>query len=770
MSDSPEDDAAQRLGRYTLFGEIAAGGMATVCFGRLAGEAGFAKTVAIKRLHPELARDEGFREMFVEEARLAARIRHPNVVPTLDVVAEGGELFLVMEYVHGESLSRLLRAMRARTEHVSPKIAAAVMSGVLHGLHAAHEATNEAGEPLNLAHRDVSPQNVIVGADGVARVIDFGIAKARSSAQTTREGELRGKLPYMAPEQLGTTPASRLTDIYAAAVVLWEMLSGRRLFEADDERVVFGRIIAGAEGLPSAFAPDIPPALDAAVMRGLAKDPDARFATARDMALAIEEATPLATHTQVGAWVERVARDALTSRGRRLARVESVMSTSNVAALDRASSPPHPAPPRSARPPPSARPPASAPPPPLATGLPPPDIDPLGPPRAGLSKLPALPADTRPKASRGSGAIVALGLLLVASVGGYVGVPALVERHLVAGAKERGMTLTVADVTLSAHAIHLRGVELTAPEVPGARVSAPTVELGLEGLSIVRIAADEADVALDGATLPTLDALDRFRRARFPSVEPPLGAIVAENLRLSWGRALGDATRIVVENARVEIARVEGRALGQDLSATLGLVKLETPFGTFGPYAGTALRDPRSWHGKLRLDATGAANLQATWSADGTGAVQLDASPLTLAELGLPPGFGRAQVLGTVRWAVPGPSKVDARVDLTVRGLSAFGAPTDLRVEADVTGDVRHALPLANAALTVDGVRAPATGTLDASSGLRIDAKALGPRRPCPGDAPAQIAAELALDLRHVEETRGRLLSPGRCGAKRGTP
>jgi eukaryotic-like serine/threonine-protein kinase len=766
MSDPPADDAAQRLGRYTLFGEIAAGGMATVCFGRLAGEAGFAKTVAIKRLHPELARDEGFREMFVDEARLAARIRHPNVVPTLDVVSEGGELFLVMEYVHGESLGRLLRTLRAQKEPVAPKIAAAIMTGVLHGLHAAHEAKSEEGEPLHLVHRDVSPQNVIVGVDGVARVIDFGIAKATSSAQTTREGELRGKLPYMAPEQLGTTPASRRTDIYAAAVVLWEMLAGRRLFEADDERVVYGRIVAGASEPPSAFARDVPTALDDVVMRGLARNPNGRFATAREMALAIEEATPLATHSAVGAWVERSARDALTARARRLARVESAMSTANVAALVRAS--PVPAAPRSVRPPPSARPPpSSAPPAPAA--LPPPDIDPLGPPRAGLSKLPPAPMETQPK-RKGTGAIALLGLLLVGSVGTYVGVPALIERHLVTGARERGMVLATADVSVSARAIRLRGVEVTAPEVPGARLSAPSVELGLQGLSIARISADEADVAVDGPLGPTLTKLEGFASSHLAGAPATLDAVVAENLRLAWTQPLGDATRLVVENARVELARAGGRALGHDLAATLGLVKLETPLGTFGPYAGTLARDAESLHGKLRLDATGAANVQATLSADGTSAVQLDASPLTLAELGFPPAFGRAQVLGSARWAVPGPSKVDAHLDVTVRGLAILGVVGDLRFEADAAGDARQALPLTSAALTVDGVRAPITGVLYPSDGPRLEARAVGPRRPCPGDAPAQISADLALDARHLERTRGRLLSPGRCGAKRGTP
>src|SRR4051812_48595350 len=150
------------VGRYALHGEIASGGMATVHFGRLLGPAGFSRTVAVKRLHPHLAKDPEFTSMFLDEARLAARIRHPNVVPTLDVVSLEGELFLVMEYVPGESLSRLIKAARVDDSIIPLPIVGAIVAGALHGLHAAHEATSERRDPLDLVHRDVSPQNVLV--------------------------------------------------------------------------------------------------------------------------------------------------------------------------------------------------------------------------------------------------------------------------------------------------------------------------------------------------------------------------------------------------------------------------------------------------------------------------------------------------------------------------------------------------------------------------------------------------------------------------------
>src|ERR1041385_2717351 len=190
------------IGRYALFGEIASGGMATVHFGRLVGPVGFSRTVAIKRLHPQYAKDPEFVSMFLDEARLAARIQHPNVVTTLDVVALPNEVFLVMEYVQGESLSRLVKNTTKAGERMPWGHIVSVMAGMLHGLHAAHEAKSERREPLNIVHRDVSPQNVLVGTDGVARVLDFGVAKAAMRVGSTRDNQMKGKLSYMSPEQL----------------------------------------------------------------------------------------------------------------------------------------------------------------------------------------------------------------------------------------------------------------------------------------------------------------------------------------------------------------------------------------------------------------------------------------------------------------------------------------------------------------------------------------------------------------------------------------
>ena len=320
------------IGRYAIYGEIAAGGMATVHLGRLLGEAGFSRTVAIKRLHEHFAKDPDFVAMFLDEARLASRVRHPNVVSILDVVTLGQEIFLVMDYVQGESLSRLIRAARTGKKLVPPKIALSIMVGALHGLHAAHEAKSEDGSLLGIVHRDVSPQNILVDIDGVARVIDFGVAKAAGRLQNTREGTLKGKLQYMPPEQIEGEAVDRRSDIYAASVVLWEVLTGKRLFKSNQEvsvlHEIMTKVVNGQIEPPSEHAPGLPKSLDQIVLRGLSAKPEDRFDTAREMAVEIEKALVVASTRVVGDWVESVAGDILKQKSERIAEIESISTMS----------------------------------------------------------------------------------------------------------------------------------------------------------------------------------------------------------------------------------------------------------------------------------------------------------------------------------------------------------------------------------------------------------------------------------------------------------
>jgi serine/threonine-protein kinase len=337
MGEAAERSSSTMIvGRYALHGEIASGGMATVCFGRLLGPIGFSRPVAIKRLHPQLAKDESARAMFIDEARLAARIHHPNVVQTLDVIHEGDELLLVMEYVHGESLAKLVRAAKRRGDRVPLPVALAIVAGMLQGLHAAHEAKGEDGRPLGIVHRDVSPQNVLVGADGCPRVLDFGIARAEVRIESTREGIIKGKLAYMAPEQFRGAAITRAADIFAAGVVMWELLVGKRLlFKGDGgDAAMVEKLLHGTFEAPSRVAPAVPSALDAIVLKALARDPAERFATAREMALAIEAHGGLATPTQISSWVEELADVALAERTAKLSELERSSSRLRAAGGD----------------------------------------------------------------------------------------------------------------------------------------------------------------------------------------------------------------------------------------------------------------------------------------------------------------------------------------------------------------------------------------------------------------------------------------------------
>ncbi len=299
--------------------------MATVYFGRLLGPVGFSRTVAIKRLHPQFAKDPEFVAMFLDEARLAARVKHPNVVSILDVVAREGELFLVMEYVHGESLSRVLRLAAAAGRELPLAVLSAIAVGMLCGLHAAHEARDEYGERLNIVHRDVSPQNVLVGADGVSRLLDFGIAKAVGRLQTTREGQFKGKLSYMSPEQIVQGPVDRRSDVYAAGVVLWGALAGVLPFVGGEASVMY-QILNVKVAPPSSVRSSVPPELDALVLRAMAQSPTDRFASALEMASELERIAPPATQLSVAAWLADVASVTLEERAAQVREVEGLPS------------------------------------------------------------------------------------------------------------------------------------------------------------------------------------------------------------------------------------------------------------------------------------------------------------------------------------------------------------------------------------------------------------------------------------------------------------
>ncbi len=286
--DAP-GDGLPRIGRYELVGELASGGMAVVFLARLAGVGGFQRLFALKRLHPHLARETEFVAMFLDEARLAASVRDAHAVPILEVgISEAGDHFVVMEYVEGASLAVLIATATQQQGWVPTGAALRITLDALAGLHAAHEARDERGEPLGIVHRDVSPHNVLVGVDGVARLTDFGIARAASRLTSTRDGAFKGKLSYMAPEQAGGEEVDRRADVFAAAVIAWELLANRRLFRGTNDLHTVHLLLYEPIPLLGEFHPGAPPALEAALARALDRDPGARFATAAEFAEAIE--------------------------------------------------------------------------------------------------------------------------------------------------------------------------------------------------------------------------------------------------------------------------------------------------------------------------------------------------------------------------------------------------------------------------------------------------------------------------------------------------
>ncbi len=279
-----------QLGRYELIKPIARGGMATVCLARVSGEGGFERLVAIKLMHPHIADDKEFVAMFLDEARIAARIRHPNVVSTLDVDRSSDGLFLVMEYVDGESLHTVLRHAARNRLSLPLDVAARIGIDMLEGLHAAHELKDEHGAPLQLIHRDVSPQNVLIGRDGVGRLTDFGVALARSRLATTQGAGLKGKVAYLSPEQIRGENLDRRADIFAASIVLWELLSGRRLFRGKSEAETLAAILAGNVTPLNQLHPAIGENLSAVVLRGLSQSRQDRYESAVGMADALDYA------------------------------------------------------------------------------------------------------------------------------------------------------------------------------------------------------------------------------------------------------------------------------------------------------------------------------------------------------------------------------------------------------------------------------------------------------------------------------------------------
>ncbi len=307
---------SRHFGHYVIHCEVGRGGTATV-FAGTDLESG--RRVAIKKLHEFLATDPRFASMLAEEARLGARIESRHAVPIRDLVASDGNIFAVMEYIHGESLAGVLKTS---SSGLPLPICTAIVSDALAGLQAAHQARGPSGEHLGLVHRDVAPDNILIGTDGLARLTDFGIAKALGRGQVTATGVVKGKLRYMAPEQAGGETSLR-SDVFAMGVVLWECLTGRHLFDAEHESTVLSQLISQNIVAPSTIRSGLSTELDAVVMRALARAPDARFGSAGEMREALMATGVPASHTAVAAYLNGACGPRLEERALQLAAHEA---------------------------------------------------------------------------------------------------------------------------------------------------------------------------------------------------------------------------------------------------------------------------------------------------------------------------------------------------------------------------------------------------------------------------------------------------------------
>ena len=279
-----------RYGKYEIVGPLATGGMADLFLARQRGPSGFETLAVVKRIRPHLAANQEFVRLFLDEARLAAQLRHPNVVSVYDAGQERGEYFFVMEYVHGRDLRALLDVAAGHGRVITVDEAISIAVGVCAGLHHAHERTDPGGRPLGIVHRDISPSNVLIGFEGAVKLADFGIAKATQAAsKEPGTNSLRGKVSYMSPEQCLALPLDRRADLYALSVVLYELTVGARPHgEAPSEFLALKQTLEAPIRPPSALRPGYPEELERIVLRGLERDRDKRWWSAREMQLELE--------------------------------------------------------------------------------------------------------------------------------------------------------------------------------------------------------------------------------------------------------------------------------------------------------------------------------------------------------------------------------------------------------------------------------------------------------------------------------------------------
>lgn len=709
--------------RYALFAEIGGDETGSVHVGRLVGAAGAAPAVAIKKLSPALAKDPDFVATFLDEVGLAARVQHANVVPTLDVVRDGGDVLVVTALVTGESLALLAEAVRTSGQRLDPPVACAILAGVLHGLHAAHDAKNEFSEPLGIVHGGVSPRNILVGTDGVPRLVDFGVARAVRQMPQTRRPPMKGKPRYMAPAQIRGAAPTRVSDVWGATVVLWELLTGEPLFHAADDDALAQCVLCAPIRDPSELTPKVPPALDAIVRKGLERDPKQRFATAGQMAAAIEQAAPVALPSEVGATVERMCGEAIATRAERIRESASAPATQGLPATPIVPSrefiadalwggqdKTHP---------PLAHPNLSPEPADVAQGL-------------AKRQSPQVP---RSGAARrwGIGALMVgvTGLLVFGAA--LLSIPWYAKERVIATAAARGLSVTIDDATGGLRGVTFHGVTASVPEMPGARATLADLELELRGLELEKATLGHAEVSLDGSPSKTL-ALAALWYAHHQGSASEARSdngvhVVVPSAHLVWSHAFGEDGKIEAADITGDLVPATSNRIGDEFQFTTPKLIVTSNAGAIGPWRVDLERDPDALHARIAFDPPVPDGPTAMITRMNTGKISVEVniprSPLD--RIGIPPSVlakfhhlpDQAEV--KLHYARTPDDRADAFLTATIFGVHAppFTGPIDVKISGSLAGNASGPLDLLGGTLTVGPVHATVAGPVLIQDGVR---------------------------------------------------
>ncbi len=732
-------------GRYAVFDELASGGMATVFLACRLGAGDRPRVVAVKKLFEQYAKQPEFVTMFLDEAHIAARIRHPNVVATHEFLRVPGSLAIVMDFVLGVSLLDLWAIHHDRGTFPPADVTATILCDVLEGLHAAHEAEDDRGQPFGLVHRDVSPHNVLVGKDGTSRVIDFGIAKAAGRLQITEAGVMKGKFAYMAPEQIRARGVDRRVDVYSSGIVLWEALTGRPLFPPNEDGLDGEQFVQRGTRdvpppLPSSLNPDVPPGFDSIVRRALAFDPERRFSTAREMADALRDVTELAPSGAVAAWVSELAGSRLRELEAKRNEVEAAYATGELAALEGGLSP-------TSRPPPTfdvpdllpvpsarvkeLRPPAAAPPSTSAAAV----VRPAAPldtidlavdltvpasmdlpprPSARLGGGGAVRARRARRSSRiGGVAFVVVLLLAAAGAARFLG-PSAVRSALANGARARGLVVSFDRMAPASGGLVLSGVTASLIGVTGATLTASDVALDVDSQGVHGATVAGFELVLRGDATSIAESVTAWRKEPHRSI-----AVRASAGHLVW-------TDVVARGIQIEglgVALTVGTPEEGGLHVETSSATVAMPRGSLGPWSLRIDSSADETAVTVGLDRSkpGVPPQMTLVARPDVGTVLSVVVPRTrLVQIGVPVDLLNAGAdpevdIGLEGQVMPTGSPVTAHAKVRLIGLPGVapgGAPADILLDGSISGAPSLPLHIDSGTLTVGKLRTRLTGVV----------------------------------------------------------